>query len=171
MHCRQFDGCTGPVDRSITLITLPAIAIPLYVCILAHLDGTTPGECLAVYIRQQHQVNRRAHGDDGWLFHSTHGELHVILTPEERLPGQWKEWLTVPSATTRQTGKFFVSWHLHPYDGLIWLAGEEQPDKTAVIPARLVVLKSTHRPGFSREKIDGGERSDATPRVSACPRH
>jgi hypothetical protein len=63
-----------------------------------------------------------------------------MLTPEERSPLRRKQRLTGPSATTRQAGKFVVSWHVCPYGGLILLAGEEQPDNAAVIPDRLVVL-------------------------------
>jgi hypothetical protein len=56
-----------------------------------------------------------------------------------------------------------VSWRLRPYGRLIWLAGEEQPDNAAVIPDRLVVLYSTHRPEFSWKKIGEGKKQYNTP--------
>ena len=56
-----------------------------------------------------------------------------------------------------------MSWHVRPCGWLIWLAGEEQPDNAAVIPDRLVVLYSTHRPEFPWEKIGGGKASHTTP--------
>jgi hypothetical protein len=56
-----------------------------------------------------------------------------------------------------------------PYGWLIWLAGKEQTAKVALIPDRLVVLYSTHRPIFPWEKIGGGKSYESTPRGSMCP--
>jgi len=79
MHLQaHLDGCAGPVDRSIALITLPSAPMGFNARVHRYLSGNALGEHKAGDSSQERQNNLGVNGKYTGLLFSLHGSSHSL---------------------------------------------------------------------------------------------